>query len=63
MLLVGLAVQGRQEEGQTATFDNVSIAPLAVPDLVSTKGALLTGRCTHTLVGGRVVHELAKEGR
>lgn len=27
------------------------------------KGATLVGRCTHTLVGGRVVHELAEGGR
>jgi dihydroorotase len=27
------------------------------------KGALLTGRCTHTLVDGRLVHELSKEQR
>jgi dihydroorotase len=27
------------------------------------KGATLTGRCTHTLVGGRLVHELEKGGR
>jgi dihydroorotase len=27
------------------------------------KGALLVGRCTHTLVGGRLVHELGKGER
>jgi dihydroorotase len=27
------------------------------------KGAALTGRCTHTLVGGRIVHQLEKGGR
>jgi dihydroorotase len=27
------------------------------------KGATLTGRCTHTFVGGRLVHELEKGGR
>ena len=27
------------------------------------KGATLTGRCTHTFVDGRLVHELEKGGR
>jgi hypothetical protein len=42
-LLVGIAVQGRQDWGNTAVFDNVSIVAYSTPDAAVTEGTFLTG--------------------
>ena len=44
-------------------LDPLKVGLLALASAAVWKGATLTGRCTHTFVDGRLVHELEKGGR